>query len=100
MMTGDEPPETIDHKDTNKANDRWSNLRAATPSGQNWNSGLQSNNTTGRRGVSRSRRGKYRSYITLGGKQKWIGVFDTVDEAGKAHDAAAREIAGEFYREK
>lgn len=99
MMTGYDPTNTIDHKDGNKSNNRWDNLREATVSEQNWNSAIQGNSTTGRRGVSKSRKGKYRAYITVDGKQKWIGVFKTIEDAGNARDIVARELAGEFYWE-
>jgi hypothetical protein len=34
LMTGDEPPETIDHVDGDRLNNRWANLRAATQAEQ------------------------------------------------------------------
>ena len=50
-------------------------------------------NTSGVKGVSYVERlKKYRAYINLGGKQKYLGVYDTLEEA-----ATAREEAEEKY---
>lgn len=50
------------------------------------------NNTTGVKGVSRNKDGRYRAYITLRRKQKHLGVFNTLEEA-----KLARKEAEELY---
>lgn len=47
---------------------------------------LQKNNTSGFRGVSAFKNGKYRAYITLNYKQIHLGCFNTDLEAAKAYD--------------
>lgn len=50
------------------------------------------NSTTGIKGVSYTKSGKYRAYINLKRKQKHLGVFDTLEEAKKAREEAEKEI--------
>jgi hypothetical protein len=46
-------------------------------------------NTSGVKGVSYVKRlNKYRAYINLGGKQKYLGVYETIEEASKAREQA------------
>lgn len=46
-------------------------------------------NTSGVKGVSYVKRlKKYRAYIYLGGKQKHLGVYETIEEASKAREEA------------
>ena len=92
-MTGEDPGDTVDHKDTVNNNNRWLNLRIATPTQQNWNKPK-----TRRRGVY-PRRGRFRSGIAINGKLKWLGTFDTEDEAAAAYEREARRLHGEFFRE-
>jgi HNH endonuclease/AP2 domain len=99
MMTGEEPARTIDHEDRNKINNRWKNLRKATHSDQGWNRTAPKNNTTGHRGVSFRPSGRFRSYVSINGKQHTIGTFNTVEEANQARRAIAMKIAGDFYCE-
>jgi hypothetical protein len=92
-MTGEWPATEVDHKNRNKLDDRWDNLRLATHSlnGTNWTypnkkSGLP-------RGVVKSR-GLYQAYISINGKGKFLGRFKTPEEA---HEAYLR--ASEFRKE-
>lgn len=89
-VTGEEPPPTLDHKDTNPTNDRWDNLRPATESQQKWNQNVA------RHGVEKHGR-KYRAKV---GRNTRIGSFDTEEEAAKAAADARQERAGEFLRAK
>lgn len=64
-------------KGYNKENCRWVNH-----SENNYNKNLQINNSSGKSGVSFCKSlGKYRAYITIDGKQKHLGLFETFDEA-------------------
>lgn len=50
-MTGEYPINEIDHKDTNRINNKWENLREATHNENQRNKTLNSNNTSGHKGV-------------------------------------------------
>jgi hypothetical protein len=88
-MTGQWPEYEIDHEDTNKANNIWKNLRPATPPQNSYNRPLQSNNTSGYKGVCRWK-DKWVAYI----KGEHIGVFDTPEEGAQAYNKAADRLAG------
>lgn len=52
MVTGDDPGEDeVDHEDLNNSNNAWLNLRLASRSENGSNRGLQSNNSTGIKGI-------------------------------------------------
>lgn len=97
IVTGKEPPEQIDHRDLDPSNNRWSNLRPANQTEQNWNMRLLRTNTSGRRGVHIGRDGKAIAQLTINGVTRHLGVFATVDEAGDFTDAIRRELHGEFF---
>jgi len=82
-------PDIIDHIDRCTTNNRIENLRPANKSQNNQNSGLQSNNTTGVRGLTFSKqKNKFRLSIKLNGKVKHLGFFDTIEEAKIVRDSA------------
>lgn len=88
-MTGKWPEKEIDHKDTDKLNNRWSNLREATASENMRNRKVKSDNRTGVKGVCVAPNGKFRVYLQL-------GTFDTLEEAKRVYDEAALKLHGEF----
>lgn len=98
MMTGDEPPNQIDHIDLNKANNAWINLRSASNS-QNHMNRKEIGHHGLPKGVSFHRRiGKYQARIKLDGVRFHLGYFDTVDNAVTAYRSAAVEKFGSFAR--
>lgn len=97
-MTGEEPPPFIDHKDCDRSNNRWINLRSATKSEQNWNVGISVSNSSGYKGVSRAH-GRWRANIKIGNVQKHLGLFPTAEQAAAAYKLAARNLHGAFYRD-
>ena len=94
MIMG-EPDGQVDHKDRDFYNCRRSNLRVATASQNQANRGVQKNSTTKVKGVF-PHGDRFRSYIRVEGKQIWLGAFDTIEEAKKVYDAAAKRHFGEF----
>jgi len=93
-MTGEWPPEQVDHEDTNRANNAWSNLRLATnkTNAQNKRK-AQSNNATGVLGVGqRPSRGGFRARITVDGKTINLGRFNTEEAAHVAYVQAKRSM--------
>ena len=97
---GEWPPHTIDHINLIKDDNRIANLRVATNSEQHRNMPLTRANTSGFKGVTwREKRKKWEANISLPGRrQKFLGYFDTAEEAHAAYTAAAKEHFGKFAR--
>ena len=98
-MTGEWPSGDVDHRDGDGLNNCWGNLRAATRTQNNANQRLAITNKTGIKGVSFCRAtGRYKAQIHIDGKNKNLGRFHTIEEAGDAYAVAARRHFGEFAR--
>lgn len=89
----------VDHINGNRADNRMSNLREATNKENCRNAKKPITNTTGFKGVSYSRqRNRYSSYITVDGKNLFLGYYTNPIEAAIAYDKAAAFYFGEFAR--
>ena len=95
-MTGSFPDKFIDHRNRTPTDNRWLNLRLATPLQNSANCKLASHNTSGKKGVSKHRRKGWNAAIQVSGKSIYLGTYSTTEEAGKAYDAAAIKYFGEF----
>lgn len=97
-MTGEWPAAQIDHINRDKADNRWCNLREATPRQNLANKGAQANSNSGVRGVHYyNARDKWVPYIQAPtGKLKRLGYYDTMEEARAVRIAAAKALHGEF----
>ena len=90
-------PEFLDHIDGNKLNNKIENLRSATKSENNRNKKLYKNNKSGVKGVQWNEPcKKWRAVLKLDGKNKHIGLFNTIDEAEHAIKEARVKFHGEF----
>ena len=95
------PPrdKVIDHKDRNKLNNCKANLRVCTQAQNCRNVGALKNNKSGLKGVSWYRKSrKWKAEINLNKKVKWLGLFNTKEEASEAYKKAALQLHGEFAR--
>ena len=96
------PTQHIDHiepADSSHAQDRLSNLRIVSRSQNLMNRGIQSNNTSGYKGVYFSKpTGKWRAKIMTSGRLKSLGYFPTAEAAASAYDLAAKDLHGGFAR--
>jgi len=89
--------EIADHDNHDTLDHRRANLRLADKSQSQHNKRQRKDNTTGRKGVNFNRaHGKYYARIKLHGKEKYLGAFTSVEEAGDAYDSAAIRLHGEF----
>jgi hypothetical protein len=84
------PTKEIDHIDGNPANNRIANLRdvSRAMNAQNWRT-ASANNTHGVFGVTKVNR-RYRAKLTVDGKSRHVGYFDTPEEANAAYIQAKR----------
>jgi hypothetical protein len=99
-MTGEWPADQVDHRNLQRNDDRWDNLRAADNSENNANRGAQSNNrSSGIRGVNFDKpTRKWRARTKVRGIQHHLGLFDTPEEAAEAYAEAAQRLRGAFAR--
>jgi AP2 domain len=93
-MTGEWPKGQIDHKFGIRDDNRWSELRDATPSINQQNRRvLDKRNKSGYQGVSWDKRSnKWRAYIAVNNKLIHLGHFDNVHEAGAYRLQKKKEI--------
>lgn len=99
MFHGWLPNQIIDHHDGDPSNNRISNLRPATPGQNQYNKMITKANTSGVKGVSFCRKSKrFHAKLKVSKVQKFIGSFETLEEAAEAIKAARITHHGEFAR--
>jgi hypothetical protein len=99
MATGEDPIDTIDHRNGNPFKNAYENLRVATRGQQAWNRKRPKTNTSGYRGATWHRKSKkWIASIVHDGTRYHIGQFDTAKEAGIAYENKSRILRGSFYR--
>jgi len=99
MVTGKDPDLLIDHADGDSVNNAWHNLRQATNSQNTQNSKKTAINSTGYKGVWYIKsRNRYRSSITVDGRRRHLGYYETVEDAYRSYCLAAGRHFGEFAR--
>lgn len=99
IVMGEWPKGEIDHADTDKANNRWANLRDVPKSLNQANVPARRCNTSGFKGVSWSK-GKKRwgAAIQKDKRQRHLGYFDTPEAAHAAYVIAANDLFGAHSR--
>lgn len=98
-MTGEWPPEQVDHKDHNTSNDAWDNLRLATQSQNKANCRAYKKKSCTLKGVQAVQKKhsiRYRAVVTKDGVRRNLGNFDTEIEAHLAYVKAAEMLHGDF----
>lgn len=81
-ITGAWPEHEVDHRDHNRSNNKWENLRSVTHAQNQRNKRRQANNTSGVTGVSwRAKYRRWRVQINIAGKVVNCGSFKSKQEA-------------------
>lgn len=89
LMTGDFPLDNVDHINRVKLDNRWENLRDVPQKLNTRNLNMNKHNKTGVSGVYWDKdREKYRAQISLDNKTKYLGLFDSLDEAKRVRQEA------------
>ena len=90
-----------DHKDGDGLNNRILNIRKATHQQNCFNQRMKRTSRNGLKGIARYRDGvKWMARIRINGKQTYLGIFRTKEDAHAAYCAAAVKFHGEFARTK
>lgn len=97
LYYGEWPMLPIDHTNGNPSDNRITNLRLATASENSFNRSRPSHNTSGFKGVS-LQRSRWQALIRANGQNRFLGSFDTPEEASAAYNRAALEHHGKFAR--
>lgn len=101
LVTKKDPyPYEIDHKDRNKGNNAFHNLRLATIQQNSSNRKIGSNNTSGHKSItfqSHQTSNPWVVCIHQQNKSHYVGSFPTLEMAIKARDKKGKELYGDFY---
>ncbi len=94
-------PEVVDHRDGNQENNRIENLREGDHKRNSYNLRIPTNNTSGYKGVSKSkdpkRRNKpFRASIEWDGYVFGLGSYPSAEEASTAYNIAAKLLFKDF----
>lgn len=93
------PEGRLDHRNMNRNDNRWENLRRASAAQNGANRVKGRNNTSGFKGVSwDKKKSKWASNIMKDRKNYFLGYFRTPEEAHAAYVIAADRLHGQFAR--
>lgn len=101
IMTGQFPPRKlqIDHVNGDGKDNRWCNLRLATPPQNSANRCLPKNSTSQLKGAwFHKPSGMWLAGIKKNGKRTHLGTFTDAHSAHAAYCEAAQQMYGEFWR--
>lgn len=99
-MTG-KAPQWVDHINGDGLDNRWANLRNATPETNGWNQRKSVRNKTGVKHVSYSKSSKSKPYMVgfnIKGKYIFFGRFATLEEATEVANVNRKRLHGEYAR--
>lgn len=98
-VTGNWPVMLIDHRDCDPSNNAFDNLREANYRQSSGNRRAMKKGTSGFKGATfHSGVGKYQSQLKYAGKNHYLGLFETPEEANAAYAAKAECLFQEFAR--
>lgn len=94
-------PDEVDHINGNNSDNRWFNLRVCNHSQNLLNRKIDRRSSTGKKNVTVDpRTGKYRVVLSIDGKRKWIGSYDSLEMAELIAIESRIKYHGEYARHK
>lgn len=96
FMTGRWPTEHIDHINGNSLDDRWANIREATPTQNAQNVKRRKKVSALPMGVRKNPSGRFSARIVVNRRHVQLGTFDTAQEAETTYQTARIKYYGEF----
>lgn len=98
VLLGEPQGVQVDHANCDRLDNRRDNLRLATNAQNQQNRTMQKNNTTGFKGVYRNSKlpYMYEARIGVGGKNIYLGLFRSPEEASRAYSEASKRHHREF----
>lgn len=96
LIVGFPEGQEVDHANRDGLDNRRSNLRVCSRSGNTSNRARMKSNTTGFVGVEYRANGRFQAAVWVNYHKVSLGTFDTAEDAARARDAAARDAFGEF----
>lgn len=98
LMTGELPPDQIDHINCDKMDNRWKNLRVVDQQLNSANMKRRPSNKSGFKGVVENKKGKFLAFIHVDHKTQYLGTFGTPEEAHNVYLQAAQKVWGNHAR--
>ena len=89
-------PRYLDHIDGNRLNNRIENLRPCSNQQNMFN--LEGRATSGIKGVTLTRHGTWQAQLSINGRNRYLGVYKTIEEAGEIVRQAREKHHGNFAR--
>jgi hypothetical protein len=89
----------VDHRDGDGLNNRRANIRAATVAENQYNGRVRVDNLSGFKGVSfRPKENKWVAFIRANGRNNYLGIFPTPEDAHAAYAKASAQMHGDYGR--
>jgi hypothetical protein len=89
----------VDHIDGSRTNNHWANLRYATHSENSMNQKSRTDGSSIYKGVSYHKAtNKWQAQLLANGKQTYLGIFESEQEAAEVYNKTALEHFGNFAR--
>jgi hypothetical protein len=98
LIMGEPKGKIVDHKFGNHLDNRRENLRICDNRENSRNTKIPRTNTSGFKGVTR-RGNKWEANIKFNGRHKYLGRFNSPEDAAVAYNDSAKKFFGEFYRD-
>jgi hypothetical protein len=96
IIMDDPEGQFIDHINRDPLDNRRDNLRIVTRQENNMNLSMKKTNKSGITGVCRDKKNKWRAQIKYKNKTIYLGIFEKLEDAGKARKDAEMKYFGDF----